>query len=57
MLTAAFGRELAEVQLKEALRQAEHNRLVGCLKRQRLRRERAAAVRRKPAAPCPRDLG
>lgn len=53
MLTAAFGRELAEIHLEEALKQAEHNRLVGCLKRQR----RARAARHKPADPCPKDLG
>lgn len=53
MLSAAFGRELAEVHLEEALKQAEHNRLLGCLKRQR----RLLPARRKPADPCPKDLG
>lgn len=53
MLTAAFGRELAEVHLQEALKQAEHNRLVGCLKSQR----RVRRARLKPADPCPKDLG
>jgi hypothetical protein len=53
MLTAVFGRELAEIHLEEALKQAQHNRLVGCLKRQR----RTRAPRRKPADPCPKDLG
>jgi hypothetical protein len=54
MFNASFGRELAEAHLKEALRQAEHRRLVGCLKRDK----RAASARRKAAAkPCPQDLG
>ena len=53
MLTAVFGRELAEIHLEEALKQARHNRLVGCLKRQR----RANAARVKPTDPCPKDLG
>lgn len=53
MLSAAFGREFAEIHLEEALKQAEHNRLVGCLKRQR----RTRPMRRKPADPCPEDLG
>lgn len=54
MLNASFGRELAEARHKEALQQAAHRRLVGCLKRNR----RAAEARRKPAAtPCPQDLG
>jgi hypothetical protein len=53
MMTAAFGRELAEIYLEEALKQAEHKRLVGCLKRQR----RMRATRHKPADPCPKDLG
>jgi hypothetical protein len=54
MLNAAFGRELAEAHLKDALQQAEHRRLVGCLKRDR----RAASARRKAAAAsCLQDLG
>ncbi len=53
MMTAAFGRELAEIYLEESLKQAEHKRLVGCLKRQR----RSRGTRRKPADPCPMDLG
>jgi hypothetical protein len=58
MLNASFGRELAEVHFKEALQQAEHRRLVGCLKRDR----RAAAAarhkqRKQAAAQCPQDLG
>ncbi|HEV3168976.1 MAG TPA: hypothetical protein VGZ32_01480 [Actinocrinis sp.] len=54
MLNASFGRELVEAHLRDALQQAEHRRLVGCLKRDR----RAASARRKAAAtPCPQDLG
>jgi hypothetical protein len=57
MLSAAFGRELAEAHLKEVLREAEHNRLIGCLKKQHRSKKRADAARRKAAAPCPQDLG
>jgi len=61
MMNASFGRELAQGHLQRLIAEAEHDRLVGGLKRQRREREsreRAQAVRRKPvAAVCAQDVG
>ncbi len=55
MMSASFGREIAESHIQQMFEQAEHDRLVGCLKRQR--RVRASAMRRKVTEPCPQDIG
>jgi hypothetical protein len=59
MMSATFGREMAQSHFQQLLEEAENDRLVGCLKRQRRdRRERAQAVRRKPAPTvCAQDVG
>jgi hypothetical protein len=58
MMSASFGRELVESHFQQLMEQAEHDRLVGCLKRQRReRRGREAAARRAAVAPCPQDVG
>jgi len=58
MMSASFGREIAESHFQHLLEQAEHDRLVGCLRRQRReKRERAVAVRRAQVRPCPQDVG
>jgi hypothetical protein len=56
MMSATFGRELAQSHFQQLFEEAEHDRLVGCLKRKR--RERAQAVRRTPAPTvCAHDVG
>ena len=59
MMSATFGRELADSHFQRLMEEAEHDRLVGCLKRQRReRRHRAEATRRKPAPTvCVQDIG
>ena len=55
MMSASFGREIADSHFHRLLEEAEHDRLVGCLKRER--RARAHAARLKAAQPCPQDVG
>lgn len=55
MMSASFGRELADSRFHQLFEEAEHDRLVGCLKRRH--RERPAVVRRKVTEPCPQDVG
>jgi hypothetical protein len=55
MMSASFGREIAQSHFQQLFEAAEHDRLVGCLKRER--RERAAAALRKAQQHCPQDLG
>lgn len=60
MMSASFGREIADSHFQQLFAEAEHDRLVGCLKRQRKQRHarsRAAAAQRLAAQPCPQDLG
>lgn len=60
MMSASFGREIADSHFQQLLAEAEHDRLVGCLKRQRKQRHArglAAAAQRRAAQPCPQDLG
>jgi hypothetical protein len=58
MMSASFGREIAESHFQHLLEQAEHDRLVGCLKRQRReKRERAATARRVAVRACAQDVG
>lgn len=58
MMSASFGREIAESHYRQLFEEAEHDRLVGCLKRQRRqRREQDRTVRRRVSQPCPQDLG
>ncbi|HEV2342559.1 MAG TPA: hypothetical protein VGS97_00580 [Actinocrinis sp.] len=61
MVSASFGREIADSHFQHLFEQAEHDRLVGCLKQRRRARasatRREAAARRKVAGPCPQDLG
>jgi len=56
MMSASFGREIAEIHFRRLVEEAENDRLVHCLKRQR--RARAAAARHRPAsATCAQDVG
>ncbi len=58
MMSASFGREIAESHYRQLFEEAEHDRLVGCLKRQRRqRREQDRTARRRVSQPCPQDLG
>jgi len=58
MMSASFGREIAESRFQQLLEQAQHDRLVGCLRRQRReKRERATEARRLAVRPCPQDVG
>lgn len=60
MMSASFGREIADSHFQRLLAEAEHDRLVGCLKRERRARAHKARIqtaRRKVAEPCPQDLG
>jgi len=58
MMSASFGREIAEIHFRQLLEEAEHDRLVGCLRRQRReKRERAVAAQRVAVRPCPQDVG
>lgn len=60
MMSASFGREIADSHFQRLLAEAEHDRLIGCLKRERRARAhgvRAHIARRKAAEPCPQDVG
>jgi hypothetical protein len=60
MMSASFGREIADIHARQLVEQAEHDRLVGCLKRlrrDRARAQAAAARRRTAVQPCPQDVG
>ena len=59
MMSATFGPEIARSHIQHLFEQAEHDRLVGCLRRQRREtRQRAAAARRRPVGgACPQDVG
>ncbi len=61
MMSATFGRELAQIHFEQLAEEARHDRLVGCLKRERRSRGRAqapaAVVLRRHGEPCPQDLG
>lgn len=60
MMSASFGREIAESRFQRLFEEAEHDRLVGCLKRQRRHRhEQKHVVSKRARAPqsCPQDLG
>jgi hypothetical protein len=61
MMSASFGREIADSHFQHLFEQAEHDRLVGCLKQRRRARvkteRREAAARHRVAGPCPQDLG
>jgi hypothetical protein len=55
MMSATFGREIADSHFRQLLVEAEHDRLVGCLKRER--RARVHKARRKVAERCVQDVG
>lgn len=60
MMSATFGREIADSHFQQLFEQAEHDRLVGCLKQQRRARAntaRANTARRRATEPCPQDVG
>lgn len=60
MMSASFGREIAESHFRRLFEEAEHDRLVDCLKRQRRHRHKqgdAASARARAPRPCPQDLG
>lgn len=60
MMSASFGREIADSHFQRLLEEAEHDRLIGCLKRERRARAHAArahTARRKAIEPCPQDVG
>ncbi len=60
MMSASFGREIADSHFRQLFEEAEHDRLVGCLKRQRRQRQgrgHTVPAQRKAAQPCPQDLG
>lgn len=61
MMSASFGREIADSHFQHLFEQAEHDRLVGCLKQRRRARAAAArnevTARRKAMQPCPEDIG
>ena len=60
MMSASFGREIADSHFQQLLAEAEHDRLIGCLKRERRARAHAARAhrsRQKVIEPCPQDVG
>lgn len=60
MMSASFGREIADSHFRQLFEEAEHDRLVGCLKRERKQRHargRAVSSQRRAVQPCPQDLG
>lgn len=60
MMSATYGREIADSHFRQLLAEAEHDRLIGCLKRERragIPGFRARAARRKAPVPCPQDIG
>ena len=60
MMSASFGREIADSHFRQLVAEAEHDRLVGYFKRERKQRHargRAAAAQRRAAQPCSQDLG
>lgn len=60
MMSASFGREIADSHFQQLLEQAEHDRLVGCFKQKRRTRAntaRAHTARRRVTEPCPQDVG
>jgi len=60
MMSASFGREIADSHFQRLLAEAEHDRLIGCLKRERRARAheaRSHSPRRKMTDPCPQDVG
>ena len=60
MMSASFGREIADSHFQQLLAEADHDRLVGCLKRERRARANAArshTPRRKATEPCAQDIG
>lgn len=60
MMSASFGPEIARSHFQRLLEEAEHDRLVGCLKRQRRQRHernRAASATARARQRCPQDLG
>ena len=60
MMSASFGREIADSHFQRLLAEAEHDRLIGCLKqgrRARAHEARARGPRRKAIEPCPQDVG
>jgi hypothetical protein len=60
MMSASFGREIADSHFRQLLAEAEHDRLVSGFKRERKQRHarvRMASVQRRAAQPCSQDLG
>ena len=55
MMSAVFGREIADSHFQQLFEEAEHDRLVGCLKRQH--RARPNRAWRRATEPCPQDVG
>lgn len=57
MMSATFGREIADSHFRQLLAEAEHDRLIGSLKRERRARSHGHTARRKAAEPCTQDVG
>lgn len=60
MMSASFGREIADSHFRQLFEEAEHDRLVGCLKRERRAHSASAhrtGARRRVTDPCPQDVG
>ena len=62
MMSSTFGREMAQIHFEQLFAEAQHDSLVGCLKRERRNRSKSAAaksnaIRRRHGEPCPMDIG
>jgi hypothetical protein len=57
MMSATFGREIADSHFRQLLAEAEHDRLIGSLKRERRARAHGRTARRRAPEPCAQDVG